>query len=157
MPTRTRPPHPEYLKFLQVYDREIVDLTLAVREAVLREAWRSEEILYDAYNAVAAGYTFTGRTLDACIHIATYVKWVNLGFNYGATLPDPDGLLKGTGNRIRHVRITGRDQLKMPAVRRLIRAAVENAIYPANGVLPRPITSVRAIYARKRRPGTRQA
>jgi hypothetical protein len=30
---------------------------------------------------------------------------VNLGFNEGASLPDPDGILRGTGSHVRHVSV----------------------------------------------------
>jgi hypothetical protein len=39
---------------------------------------------------------------DAITHVAVYAKHVNLGFNDGATLPDPLGILTGSGARIRH-------------------------------------------------------
>ena len=48
---------------------------------------------------------------------------VNLGFNYGSELPDPENLLKGTGNRFRHVKITKPEDLTNPALRQLLVAA----------------------------------
>ncbi|MBZ0205261.1 MAG: DUF1801 domain-containing protein [Flavobacteriales bacterium] len=48
---------------------------------------------------------------------------VNLGFNYGAELPDPDKLLEGTGKLFRHVKIRNAEQLKDPALRALVRFA----------------------------------
>lgn len=38
-------------------------------------------------------------------------KHVNLGFNYGAELPDPKKLLEGTGKLFRHIKIKSVDQL----------------------------------------------
>lgn len=37
--------------------------------------------------------------------IIAHRDWVNLQLADGATLPDPDGLVEGTGKRIRHVKI----------------------------------------------------
>lgn len=37
---------------------------------------------------------------------------VNLGFNYGAELPDLKNLLEGTGKLFRHIKIKSLDQLK---------------------------------------------
>jgi hypothetical protein len=48
---------------------------------------------------------------------------VNLGFYYGAELPDPDGLLQGTGKRLRHVKIREPKDLRNPALRKLLKAA----------------------------------
>lgn len=39
-------------------------------------------------------------------------KHVNLGFNYGAELPDPKKLLEGTGKLFRHIKIKSEAQLK---------------------------------------------
>lgn len=48
---------------------------------------------------------------------------VNLGFNYGAELPDPNKLLEGTGKLFRHVKIRDAEQLNDPALRALLRFA----------------------------------
>ena len=144
------PPNPDHLKFLSAYGPKITALALAVRELVLEEASGASELIYDAYDAVASGYSFTGRPGDACLHIAVYAKWVNLGFNDGASLPDPKGLLQGTGNRIRHIRIATAEDLARPFVRRFVKTAVKRAIRPDQ---PAPTnTIVRAVYPKRRRP-----
>lgn len=58
-------------------------------------------------------------------YILPYASWVNLGFYCGTDLPDPAGLLEGTGARMRHVKIRQMDQIGDPSIRRLIEAAVE--------------------------------
>lgn len=75
-------------RFLAPFDPAVRELAPATRALVLEEAARAMEIIYDAYNAVADGFTFTGRTSDAFIHVATYANWVNLGFNRIASLAD---------------------------------------------------------------------
>jgi len=55
----------------------------------------------DATNAVSLAYTPTTRWQDSVVHIASYAKWVNLGFNEGASLFDPLGILVGTGAHVR--------------------------------------------------------
>jgi hypothetical protein len=150
-----RPPLAEHVQFLNAYESEIGELTLAVRALVLQEAPESTELIYDGCNAVASGYSFTGRPSDAFIHIAAYAKWVNLGFNQGKELDDPDGLLAGTGNAVRHIRISTVADLKKPAVQKLVKAAIvqarrEAARGPANGLQGKSV--VRAIYPTRRRP-----
>src|ERR1700685_4769783 len=83
-----RAPLPELLEFLAVYDDRIVALALAVRRFVLTETPRATETIYDAYNAVAIGYSFTGRLKESFIHVAVYAPPVNLGFNRGAERDD---------------------------------------------------------------------
>lgn len=150
MPVPVPPPHPDHLKFLAVYGPEITALTLAVRQLVMEEAAGASELIYDATSAVASGYTFTGRPSDASIHIAVFAKWVNLGFNRGVDLPDPQGHLQGSGRQIRHIRIASAADLERSFVRRFVKAAVKRAVRPETAVAPR--SEVRAIYARKRRP-----
>jgi hypothetical protein len=48
---------------------------------------------------------------------------INLGFYYGADLPDPDYLLQGTGKMLRHIKILHIDQLEDPALLALVEAA----------------------------------
>ena len=38
---------------------------------------------------------------------------VNLGFNHGTSLPDPKGLLEGTGKNIRHVRLGDKEAVAL--------------------------------------------
>lgn len=150
MESRVRPPKPEYLKFLAPYGRWISDLALATRALVLGEAPESAELIYDAYNAVASGYSFTGRPSDAFIHIAVYARWVNLGFNRGSTLDDPRGVLQGTGRWVRHIRISQPEDLDNLAVQAFVRAAIaaaERGQPEAKGE-----SAVRAIYPKRRRP-----
>jgi hypothetical protein len=147
-----RPPDSRLLDFLRVYDPSICSLALGLRTLVLEEAPEAPEMIYDAYNAVAFGFSFTGRLKEAFIHIAVYAKHVNLGFNYGATLADPRGVLVGTGKQVRHIKIGSQADLERPYLREYVRAAIEQAgdvQSPAAGV---PTTQVRGNYPVKRRP-----
>ena len=56
-------------------------------------------------------------------YIAPFKNYVNLGFFYGADLPDPDGLLDGGGKLLRHIKIHSIDDLENPAIRKLIEEA----------------------------------
>ena len=47
---------------------------------------------------------------------------VNLQLADGAVLPDPDGLIEGTGKRIRHVKIRSVEAASSPAVVAIIKA-----------------------------------
>src|SRR6266496_6240043 len=96
---------PALRKFLEPYDREVRDLALKLRALVLEEMAPCYENIYDAYSAVAIGYGTSDRLSDGIFHIAVYSQHVNLGFNDGATLDDPKSILKGSGNRIRHITI----------------------------------------------------
>lgn len=146
-----RRPSAHLRRFLGAYDPKIARLFFAAREAVLGAAPDANELVYDAYNAVSAAYSFSDRLKEAFCHVAAYSGYVNLGFNRGATLPDPERLLVGTGANIRHIRIATAEDLQAAAVKRLVRAAVEQGRQWASGTSSGK-SVVRAVCAKKRRP-----
>ncbi len=140
---RIAPPPEQLLELLAARRPAMAPIVLALRERVVREASDATEMVYSVY-AVVDLFTF-GRPSDAFIHIVAYEKHVNLGFNQGAMLPDPHGLIAGTGKKIRHIRIAAEDDLKRP-LQPYIRAAIKQAIRP-----PAP-SSPPKTPARRRRP-----
>jgi len=146
---RLRPPDPEYLKLLLPYGEVIQKLALATRKLILEEAPEASEFVYEVYT-IADHFSFTERPSDAFVFTTTHASWVNLGFNFGALLPDPEGLLRGEGKWIRHVRIAQPSDLDRPGVRKLVSAAIAQAERP-EGNAAKPLTVVRlAMSARKR-------
>jgi hypothetical protein len=145
-------------KFLKPYDPKIRELALNLRTLVLEEMAPCYENIYDAYSAVAIGYGTSDRLGDGIFHIAVYEKGVNLGFNHGATLADPKGILEGNGNRIRHIKIRTPEDLDRPELRAYIKRARKAALDDARKLSEQPakpkgvISTVKAIYPKKRRP-----
>lgn len=103
---------------------EVVAAALAARKAVLKLAGECSELIYETY-CISNAFTFTGKQGQGFIHIATYAKHVNIGFDRGTELEDPEGLLAGTGKRIRHIRMSNASDVKRDSILRLIEAAVE--------------------------------
>jgi hypothetical protein len=125
-----RPPDRRLLSCLASYDPHLSDLTLALREVVLEEAPDAIESIVKTY-AVSIGFSFTGKPLkDGFCHIVTYSSHVNLGFNRGAQLPDPNKVLQGKGKAIRHVTFRDRNALARPFLRRYLQAAIEQVASP---------------------------
>jgi hypothetical protein len=124
-----RPPEPEYLKLLLPYSETVQKLALATRKLILEEAPEANEFVYEVYT-IADHFTFSERPSDAFVFTTTHTNWVNLGFNFGSQLPDPDGLLRGEGKFIRHVRIAQPADLDAPGVRELVKAAIARAERP---------------------------
>lgn len=154
-PKSARKPIPELLQFLSPYEPSIQKLALEVRTYLLTIEPRATETIYDAYNAVAIGYSFTGRLKECYCHVAVYPKHVNLGFNRGADLDDPQKILQGKGSQVRHVTIHDRSGLAGPYLKGLVRAAIVNArALGIAGGIPEiePQSVVKAIYANRRRP-----
>jgi hypothetical protein len=62
---------------------------------------------------------------------------ITLGFIRGTSLPDPEGLLEGTGKNLRHVKIKTVDDLKRPGLSGLLKSAARlNAKEPQDGMRP---------------------
>ena len=133
----------------------VAGLALDARAYLLAIEPRATETIYDAYNAVAIGYSFTGRLKECYCHVAVYRKHVNLGFNRGADLDDPQEILQGKGSQVRHVTIHEKTALAGPYLKNLVRAAIVNArALGVAGGIPEiePQSIVKAIYANRRRP-----
>lgn len=110
----------------------------------------AHEFAWDATNAVSLVYAPASRWQDAVCHIATYAKHANLGFNNGAALPDPLGVLAGTGTRIRHVTFRTTAEVEATWIDDYVRAAIANAnLTPDMGDGG---TTVRVSEGPKRRP-----
>jgi len=155
----THRPRAALIRFLKPYDREIRELALKLRALVLEEMAPCHENIYDAYSAVAIGYGTSDRLSDGIFHIAVYAKGVNLGFNHGATLADPKGILEGAGSRIRHIKVRTFEDLERPEIRAYVRRARKTALADARKLgeprQPKPagvVSTVKAIYPKKRRP-----
>ena len=133
---RLRPPSRDYLELLARYEAKVQKLALAARNLILEEAPQASEFIYEVYT-IADHFSFTNRPGDAFVFTTTHANWVNLGFNFGALLPDPAGLLKGDGKLIRHVRIAQAADLEASGVRELLRDAMAQAERP-EGEAPKP-------------------
>ncbi|HKQ76878.1 MAG TPA: DUF1801 domain-containing protein [Blastocatellia bacterium] len=88
------------------------------------------ELVYDNYNALAIGFGPTERASDVIFSIALYPRWVSLFFFNGVGLPDPQKLLKGSGKTVRHIVLENAADLDKPAVKALMKHALERADKP---------------------------
>lgn len=72
-------------------------------------------------NQKIAGYGVGPKKLsEHFCYIAPQTAHVNLGFMYGADLPDPEGLLEGTGQVMRHIKIRSLTDVNKPAIKQLV-------------------------------------
>jgi hypothetical protein len=85
------------------------------------------ELVYDNYNFFVIGYGPGPRPSDAILSLACQAKGLALCFLQGAGLPDPGGILRGSGRVVRSVRLEDGVTLDTPAVRALVRAALARA------------------------------
>jgi hypothetical protein len=114
--------------FLATFAPDVRNLALALRGLVFEVEPKASEQIDVPAHLIAYGYAKTYTHL-MCV-IILYKEYVNLGFPRGVDLPDPEGLLEGTGKRARHVKVYDLSQVDSPEISALIQASVE--------ITPRP-------------------
>src|SRR5947209_14445794 len=135
--------------FIGKFDPSIARLIRSARAALRKRLPTAIEQVYDNYSFLAIGFCTTERTSDCIVSLAANAKGVALSFYYGATLPDPTGILQGSGNQNRFIRLKSAAMLAESAVEALLRAAVAQAKTP----LPRTgrgRTIIKSISAKQR-------
>ena len=118
---------------------EMARLTKEVLAKMRARLPGATELVYDKKRSLVVGFCPDDRASHVINSIATYSKWLNLYFYEGDNLPDPDGLLQGSGVAVRHIRITGAKDLDRPAVKALMKAALAAADPPLNAKAERRV------------------
>jgi len=147
-----RAPDPQVMEFLRPYDPSVVELAFALRRMAIEAAPTAIEIVYDAYSAVSIGFSFTGRLKEMFLHIAVYRDHVNLGFNWGADLPDPKRLLIGKGSQVRHLTVSNPEDLKQPHLLEFIGLAIDRSLMMRGPAPPQTPVIIKVVQGNKRRP-----
>ena len=115
--------HPDFEKILSDNPLPMQFLYRDIRKLVLQACPTCNELLYHTH-ALSSVYSLSDKLKHAFCHIPVYSNHINLGFNLGADLDDPEGILSGSGKKIRHVSIRESSDLSHPAIARLIADAV---------------------------------
>lgn len=125
--TKPRPIHPDFQFLLDFKDQAVIDLFSDLRQYILELYPDCNELLYHTH-ALTAVFSISDKLSDAFCMLPIYTNHLNLGFNKGTRLKDPNKLLTGTGNLIRHIDVTQPNDYRNPEVEALIKAAIEFAI-----------------------------
>ncbi|MES2222566.1 MAG: DUF1801 domain-containing protein [Acidobacteriota bacterium] len=120
----------QFRAFLAKYSPEIAAQAQAILKKMRVRYPCALELVYDNYNALAIGFSPTERASDGIFSIAIYPNWINLSFLQGKGLPDPKKILQGSGNLVRHIRLTSPETLDDPAVVALMEVAATRAKVP---------------------------
>ena len=113
--------------FIAKFDPEYQKLIRSVRKALRQRFPGAYELVYDNYNFFVIGYSPTERPSDAIVSVAAGASGVGLCFIRGAKLPDPHGLLLGSGKQTRFIRLDSAAVLARPEVDALIGTAIARA------------------------------
>jgi hypothetical protein len=157
---KPKTPAAQLAGFLARFTPEVVR---SARDALarMRRLWPgANELVYDSYNALAIGFAPTERASDAVFSIAVFPRWVTLCFlQNGPHLPDPKGLLKGSGSQVRHVRLQSPADLDSADLRALMKEALAMAEVRVARSAPKGRLVIKSVSAkqRPRRPPVRQS
>ena len=116
--------------FIAKFDPANARLIRALRAQLRKLLPTAVEIVYDNYNFFVIGYCATERPSDCILSLAAAANGVGLSFYHGASLPDPQKLLLGSGKQNRFVRLPDVKTLRSTGVRALIQAAVAQTKIP---------------------------
>ena len=122
-------------KLLRYFGKDLQDITL--------DEWLEEKpiplhpiatkwllVIYGCEDDVQAifhdGYPMGCVDHAPFAYVNVFTHHVNVGFFYGAELPDPAGLLEGTGKRMRHIKLMPGKPADDRAIKALIVAAYQD-------------------------------
>lgn len=125
--TKSRPIHPDFQILLDNKKQDIIDLFVDLRAYILELYPDSNELLYHTH-ALTAVYSISDKLSDAFCMLPIYTNHMNLGFNKGSLLKDPNKLLTGTGNLIRHIDVKTPSDYRNAKVKGLLKEAINFAI-----------------------------
>ena len=150
------PPEKQLAGFIAKFTPEIATLIRGARKKMRERLPHAVELAYDNYNFFVIGYGPSEKASEAIFSLAAYAKGVGLCFLQGAGLPDPHGLLRGSGKVVRNLRLDSAATLDRAEVRALMKSALERAKAPLDprGVHQLIIKSVSA-KQRPRRPAAK--
>ena len=135
--------------FIDKFEPPMAKRIREVRAALRKRFPTAIEMVYDNYNFFVIGYGPTERASEYIVSLAANSKGVGLSFNHGADLPDPHGILQGSGSQNRFVRLVdGAKTLVDPHVAEAIDASVAIADVPFQK--EKGYTVVKSISAKQR-------
>ena len=118
-------------QFISKYSPAVAKEGRAALKAMQRLVPGATRMVYDNYNFLVIGYGPSERASEAVVSLAFTPRWVPLCFlQAGTRLPDPHKLLRGSGTRVRNVRLGAAKDLEKPAVRALLRESLGRATIP---------------------------
>ncbi len=112
--------NPQIEDILAEHTPEVRALVERLRKLVRETVPAAAEAAYPGWHAI--GY----RHLDSGYFCGIFPQKdsVNLGFEFGVLLPDPDGLLEGAGKQVRYVTIKNGKDIRFGPIKKLLLAAI---------------------------------
>jgi hypothetical protein len=120
----------DLLQFLSPFNEEVQEIALWLREFVWKLYPKTNELIYDNYNAVAFGWSPTekvGHTFCS-IALGRSSENVHFGFYWGSEIDDPEKILLGNGNQYRYILVKDKKSFPKMYMKTLMKDAYANSL-----------------------------
>ena len=125
MNDRQPSPNAQFSAFLSRFSPEIVALVKRCLPKLRRAFPGSNQIVYNYANSLVVSFSMSERGYEAIVAVAILPSGVKLYFD--KTLPDPKGLLEGSGGKVRSVALEAASDLDHGDIHALIKAAIKHS------------------------------
>jgi hypothetical protein len=142
-------PSTQFSAFLSRFPAGIVAMVEQCLPKLRRAIPHSFEIVYNYSHSVVVSFSASERGYEAIVAMAVLQECVRLYFD--KSLPDPNGLLKGTGTKVRSVTLKAASDLDQGDIKALIKAAIKHSGVTSPGT--RPATMIIKSDSKKKKPG----
>jgi len=115
--------NPDLAPLLANYTPEVQSLAQTARTLILEMMPNTLELIDPSASLIAYGFDRGYKGLICGITL--FRAHINIMLAQGASLPDPQGLLKGTGKLARHIKVIHLADLNDPGVRALLQNAYQ--------------------------------
>ena len=122
MTAREPSPNAQFTALLSRFPPEIVALAKRCLPKLRRAFPGTTQLVYDYPNSLVVAFGLSERGYEAIVAMAIFPRWVKLYFS--KDLPDPKGLLEGSGTKVRSVTIEAATDLDRGDIHELIKAAI---------------------------------
>src|ERR1041385_8181855 len=145
----------DLLKFIKPFGSDITELVMWLREFVWDLYPKTNELIYDNYNAVAFGWSPTDKIGHTFCSIAVGRTSGNIhfGFYWGNEISDPEKMLLGNGNQYRYILVADQKSFPKAYMKKLVKVAYANSLKKVKdpGQLMKGKTIVKSVSAVKRK------
>jgi hypothetical protein len=115
----------QFSGFLSRFRPEIVALVKRCLPKLRRAFPGSYQLVYDYASSLLVAFSMSERGYEAIVTIAIFPRYVRLYFD--KSLPDPKGLLQGSGTKVRSVTLKAASDLDRGDIHALIKAAIRHS------------------------------
>ena len=125
MTARQPTPAAQLAAFLSRFPAEIVALVKRCLPKLRRAFPGCNLLVYDYANSLVVAFGASERGYEAIVAMAIFPSGVRLYFD--KSLPDPKGLLEGSGGKVRSVTVKAATDLDHGDIQALIKAAIKHS------------------------------